>query len=60
MIFSYQCPQCRGVVREAPVMAYQLRSLLSATRAALSDANDNILPTVELPVTSTFFNSLFE
>jgi hypothetical protein len=60
MIFTYQCPQCRGIVKEAPVMAYQLRSLLSATRAVLSDANDDILPTVELPVTSTFFNSLFE
>ena len=57
-IFSYDCPHCCKVVKEAPVMAYQLRSLLSEARPLLSAylANDDILPTDELPL--TFFNSL--
>jgi hypothetical protein len=59
-IFSYDCPHCRKVVNEAPVVAYQLRSLLSEARPLLSGylADDDMLPTVKLPV--TFFNSLFE
>jgi hypothetical protein len=59
-IFSYNCPQCRKVVKEAPVVAYQLRSLLSEARPLLSAylADDDMLPTNKLPV--TFFDSLFE
>jgi len=60
-VFSYQCPQCRGLVEKAPVIAYQFRLLLRAVRAALpADTGDNGLPTDEFPVTATFFESLFE
>ena len=37
LMFSYKRPQCRANVRKAPVVAYQLRSLLSETRVALSE-----------------------
>jgi hypothetical protein len=60
-VFSYQCPQCRGLVEKAPVIAYQFRSLLRAVRAALpADTDDKGLPTDDFPVTATFFDSLFE
>jgi predicted PP-loop superfamily ATPase len=60
-IFSYDCPHCRKVVKEAPVLAYQLRSLLSEARTLLSGylADDDMPPADELPVTF-FFDSLFE
>ena len=59
-IFSCDCPHCRKVVKEAPVVAYQLRSLLSEARPLLSAylPDDDMLPTDKLPV--TVFDSLFE
>ena len=60
-VFSYQCPQCRGVVEKAPIIAYQLRSLLCVVRAALpADTDNDRLPTDGFPVTAAFFDSLFK
>lgn len=57
-IFFYNCPQCRGNVMKAPVVAYQLRSLLSETRVALSEHLNDETHTDDLP--NAFFHSLFE
>ena len=59
-IFSYDYPHCLKVMKEAPVLAYQLRSLLSEARPLLLAylADDDILPTDEFSL--TFFDSLFK
>lgn len=58
-IFSYQCPNCRKVVKEAPVVAYQLRSLLSEARPLLlASLPDDDIPPTDFPL--TLFDSLFE
>ena len=62
-IFSYQCPQCCGVVTKAPIAAYQLRTLVIEARITLSaylnDVNDNSFP-AEGFSGATYFDSLFK
>ena len=57
-IFCYRCPECRVIVKRAPVVCYKLSLLLSEAGATLSGCNNNS-STGEFHV-KHFFNTLFE